>query len=308
MLRLNYEKIFKSLSDNTRLRIARLLLNGAFNVNEVQFIIGGKQSNISHHLRTLLDSGLVSNKREGSQIYYQFAESSEEIDEFVKLIEKLSYKIEQADEDNHRMEIIFTERSKIAENYFDNIKKENVDEETSIFESIYTVDNYLSFFGKKCSSILDIGCGNGNNLVKLSKHTSKVIGIDTSPRMLQLSKHLCSEKGIDYELKMADVNKLPFEDRKLDGVFVNMVLHHVANPSGAIKEISRTLKPDGRLLLVDFMKHSHEEMRKKYADLWLGFTDEQMSKWLYYAGLQITDRELVKKEGFEVFVLKVLKT
>ena len=56
-------KIFKALAEETRLRIISVFLNGSFNVNEVFFIVGGKQSNISHHLKILSECGLLLSKR-----------------------------------------------------------------------------------------------------------------------------------------------------------------------------------------------------------------------------------------------------
>ena len=62
-------KLFKSLSDETRLRIIRVLSRGTFHVNEILFILNHKQSNISHHLKILHEAGLIACRKEGQFVY-----------------------------------------------------------------------------------------------------------------------------------------------------------------------------------------------------------------------------------------------
>ena len=64
-------RIFKSLSDRTRLRIVRLLLERDLCVCELMFVLGMAQSRISHQLRILRDAGLVEDTREGQWIIYR---------------------------------------------------------------------------------------------------------------------------------------------------------------------------------------------------------------------------------------------
>jgi ArsR family transcriptional regulator len=63
--------VFKALSDPTRLRIIRLLLERNLCVCELMFILGMAQSRVSHQLRILRDSGLVEVTREGQWIIYR---------------------------------------------------------------------------------------------------------------------------------------------------------------------------------------------------------------------------------------------
>jgi ArsR family transcriptional regulator len=63
--------VFKSLSDRTRLRIIRLLLERDLCVCELMFVLGMAQSRISHQLRILRDAGLVEDTRDGQWIIYR---------------------------------------------------------------------------------------------------------------------------------------------------------------------------------------------------------------------------------------------
>ena len=61
-------KILKSLADESRLKIVRLLLNGEQSVSEVVRLLGMAQPQVSHHLSILRSSGLVDTRREGKKI------------------------------------------------------------------------------------------------------------------------------------------------------------------------------------------------------------------------------------------------
>jgi DNA-binding transcriptional ArsR family regulator len=61
-------KILKSLADESRLKIVRLLLNGEQSVSEVVRSLRMAQPQVSHHLSILRSSGLVDTRREGKKI------------------------------------------------------------------------------------------------------------------------------------------------------------------------------------------------------------------------------------------------
>ena len=64
-------RVFKSLSERTRLRIVRLLLEQDLCVCEMMFVLGLAQSRLSHQLRILRDAGLVEDTRDGQWIIYR---------------------------------------------------------------------------------------------------------------------------------------------------------------------------------------------------------------------------------------------
>ena len=70
-------KLFKALSDETRLRILKMLETRPLCVCEIQHVLKGSQPNVSHHLKTLADAGLVDSKRDGLWIAYRIADAPE---------------------------------------------------------------------------------------------------------------------------------------------------------------------------------------------------------------------------------------
>lgn len=67
-------KVFKALSDPTRLRIVRLLLERELCVCELMFILQMEQSLISHHMRVLREAGIAEDIRDGRWIINRIPE------------------------------------------------------------------------------------------------------------------------------------------------------------------------------------------------------------------------------------------
>ncbi len=63
-------RLFHALSDETRLSILERLRNGEQCVCNLVDVLGGGQSRLSFHMKTLKDAGLVRDRREGRWIHY----------------------------------------------------------------------------------------------------------------------------------------------------------------------------------------------------------------------------------------------
>lgn len=68
-------KVFKALSDETRLRILKMLEQRPLCVCEIQYVLKGSQPNVSHHLKTLYEAGLLESKKEGLWMSYRLADN-----------------------------------------------------------------------------------------------------------------------------------------------------------------------------------------------------------------------------------------
>src|SRR3954469_21119813 len=63
-------QLFHALSDEARLKIIRILLDGEHCVCDLMTHIDAAQSRLSYHLKVLKDAGLVTDRREGRWSYY----------------------------------------------------------------------------------------------------------------------------------------------------------------------------------------------------------------------------------------------
>ncbi len=70
-------KIFKALSDPSRIRILKMLETRPLCVCEIQHVLKGSQPNVSHHLKTLYEAGLVDSKKDGLWISYRLPDKPE---------------------------------------------------------------------------------------------------------------------------------------------------------------------------------------------------------------------------------------
>jgi ArsR family transcriptional regulator len=130
----------------------------------------------------------------------------------------------------------------------------------------------------------DLGCGTGALLSTLAQSVARVIGVDGSDEMLAAARaRLRAAENV--ELRRGPLEALPIDDATLDAATMMLVLHHVPSPSIAIAEAARVLKPGGQLLIVDMAPHEREEYRRQMGHVWLGFSEEQISRWLQQAGL-----------------------
>jgi len=70
-------KIFKALSDEARVRILKMLESRPLCVCEIQHVLKGSQPNVSHHLKTLHEAGLVESEKDGLWVNYRLPRKPE---------------------------------------------------------------------------------------------------------------------------------------------------------------------------------------------------------------------------------------
>ena len=139
------------------------------------------------------------------------------------------------------------------------------------------------------ASLLDIGTGTGRILELLAPQAGRALGIDQSPQMLGMARDRLARRGLrNTQLRQGDIYALPAERNGYDLVVLHQVLHYLDDPSRAVREAVRTLRPGGRLLVVDFAPHGEEELRVAHAHRRLGFSREEISGFMAEAGLDVT--------------------
>ena len=158
-----------------------------------------------------------------------------------------------------------------------------------LLEAIYDVTRATGR-PARFSRALDLGCGTGETTATLAPFVGRVIAVDASTEMLQEARQRVTGAG-NVDLRRGDLESLPIDDHRLDIALVTLVLHHVADPAAALREVARVLKADGRLVLVDMLPHDRDTYRQQMGHVWLGFSEDQVTGWLADAGF--TDLRLV---------------
>jgi len=110
-----------------------------------------------------------------------------------------------------------------------------------------------------------------------------VHAIDASPAMLATATtRLAAFRNVT--VAEGALENLPLPDASLDVAILMLVLHHVADPVRALREVHRVLRPFGRLLITDMRVHAHERYREQMGHVWLGFDGGSLDGWLRDAG------------------------
>ena len=78
---------------------------------------------------------------------------------------------------------------------------------------------------------------------------------------------------------------MPIDDNEMDAAFAHRVLHYVPSPSDVVREMARVVKPGGKLMIIDFVPHTHEWMKQELGIYWMGFESKEVREWFSLAGL-----------------------
>lgn len=97
--------------------------------------------------------------------------------------------------------------------------------------------------------ILDVGCGDGVLATRLAQGGARVTGLDVSAAMIAAARGRARAAGVDVDLVEGHTGNLPFSAGQFDRVVSVATLCFVDEPSRAIEEMVRALKPGGRLIL-----------------------------------------------------------
>lgn len=276
------------LGDLTRLRILRLLAEEELGVGELARIVQVPQSTVSRHLKSLLASGWVTKRAVGTSSLYRFDAASLEPDA-LDLWTVARRRLAQSaafDSDAHRLREVLAARHTDTRAFFGRIGGEWDHLRTELFGDRFTTEALLGLINPDWV-VADIGCGTGNASEHLAPLVKRIISIDREPAMLDAArKRLAGCGNVDF--RAGDLARLPLKDQEIDAALVFLVMHHVPDPAAAVREIARTLRPGGLVMIVDMLAHHHEAYRHTMGHIHLGFTEKDVRAWARAAGLHLT--------------------
>jgi ubiquinone/menaquinone biosynthesis C-methylase UbiE len=147
--------------------------------------------------------------------------------------------------------------------------------------------------GRAIGEVLEVAVGTGRNL-PFYREGTRLTGVDWSPGMLAIARQRAADLGREADLRPGDAQALDFPDSSFDTVLCALGLCAIPDDRRAVAEMTRVLRPGGRLLLVDHVAASASALRAV--------------QWLYervtipLAGEHFRRRPLayVRELGFEV--------
>ena len=290
-------KSLRSLADSTRLRIIALLEKGELSVNELQQITRMGQSRISTHLGQLQEAGLIQSRREGKRAFYQLNQKAEVlVREFIQLAIRGAGEMAEHPSDQVNLKRILARRQDQAQLYFDQI--------AGRFDRSYGPGRSWQAFGQMLLRVIppivvaDLGAGEGLLSELLARRARKVIAVDNSAKIVAFGANKAKKNELkNLEFRLGDLETPPIEPQSIDLVILSQALHHAKKPDVAIAAAHHILRRGGQMMILDLLQHNFHKARELYGDIWLGFAESDLQRWLEAAGFKNIEIGVVAQEA-----------
>jgi ubiquinone/menaquinone biosynthesis C-methylase UbiE len=273
------------LADGTRGRMLACLDQVELTVVELCDSLALPQSTVSRHLKLLADAGWVAARRDGTSRRYtltidQLDERSQRLWAIVheSLAESVAVRL-----DERRREQVLQRRRRDTETFFSDVADEWDRVRGELFGETSDLQ-LLPALLDPAVAVGDLGCGSGRLAATIAPYAHSVVAVDSSPEMLEVARARLAGFG-NVEIKQGRIEELPLASSSLDLALVVHLLHHVEDPSAALAEVARVLRPGGRLVVADVLPHPYDDYRRTMGHVWLGFDRPTIESAFTDAGL-----------------------
>jgi ubiquinone/menaquinone biosynthesis C-methylase UbiE len=124
-----------------------------------------------------------------------------------------------------------------------------------------------------------------------------VVGIDPSPRLLVIARRRAEAAGVYVALVQGSAAAIPLADQSIDTVVMTWTLCSIADPSAALREMRRILKPGGKLVFVEHglsPEPGVERWQNWMTPVWRHFTggchlNRKIDDLIRASGLELTE-------------------
>lgn len=147
--------------------------------------------------------------------------------------------------------------------------------------------------------VLDVGCGDGTLACAIAARGARPTGIDPDPAMLAAARSRAAMAGQRAIFLEGHVERLPFPDASFDVVTAITVLCFVADAAGAVRELARTVRPGGRVVIGELGRLSLWAAIRRLRG-WLGSATWKAAHFHTAAEL----RALAEQAGLSVAVVR----
>jgi SAM-dependent methyltransferase len=134
--------------------------------------------------------------------------------------------------------------------YYDALREAN--ERPAFAKQLHEFDR---FSGRR---VLDVGSGNGYVLSRYAAAGANVYGVDLTETAIGLCRRRFQIVGLPGHFVVGNAESLPFESGQFDCVCSMGVLHHTPDTARAVRELSRVLRPGGRLIVMFYHRDSFQ--------------------------------------------------
>lgn len=282
-------ELYRLLSEPVRLRLLALAAEEELAIGELAELLREGQPNVSRHVAPLRKVGLLSVRKQGTRVLVRVTEEAER-DPVVADGLRAGRALCEGDGSLARVHELVENRDASAREFFGAATREERDTSTLPSE----LPAYLSALAPLVSAralAVDIGTGSGPLLEVLAPVFNHVVAVDREAVQLDRARERLRSRGYNNVTLVCEaydseqVRKVVVKRGGADAVFASRVLHHAPKPGAAMAALVKLLKPEGALVVIDYASHENEAMREEQADLWLGFSADELAALAKRAGL-----------------------
>jgi ubiquinone/menaquinone biosynthesis C-methylase UbiE len=161
---------------------------------------------------------------------------------------------------------------------------------------------YLVRCDLKDRRVLVVGCGFGDDALRIAKLGAKVNAFDLSPDSLEIARSLASREGLDIVFEEQLAENLQYDDSTFDYVVCRDILHHVDIPR-AMGEIARVAKPGAVFVVNEIYSHSFTD-KIRYSAFVDKFLYPRMKRIVYGSDKPYITEDERKLNEFDVAEIK----
>jgi ubiquinone/menaquinone biosynthesis C-methylase UbiE len=125
------------------------------------------------------------------------------------------------------------------------------------YETEWHIPGAADFASTRGLRVLEIGCGLGTDGAQFAKAGADYTGVDLTEAAVELARKRFELFDLKGSFRTADAENLDFPDDSFDLVYSHGVLHHTPNTEGAVREVHRVLKKNGRAVIMLYHRNSY---------------------------------------------------
>jgi DNA-binding transcriptional ArsR family regulator/2-polyprenyl-3-methyl-5-hydroxy-6-metoxy-1,4-benzoquinol methylase len=283
-------ELYRVLGEPARLRLLALVAADELSVGELGELVEESQPNVSRHLAALRKLGLLRERRHGTRVFIRLrAEIAD--DAVVRDALAAGHALCESEGVLARLPELIRQRDSAAREFFGTASRASGDQ-VALPAELPAYLSALSWLLPRRELAIEVGTGDGRLLEALAPMFNRVVAVDRERAQLNRAGERLAQRGhTNVELLCSDLSDTVallelLGSARADVVIASRVIHHAPRPQDAFRTLAELVRPGGALLVLDYAPHDDEAMREQQADLWLGFSSEELVAHAEQAGLE----------------------